>query len=119
LNLKWKLELRMNIIAKPATSTAVFLVMIGLVAGCSRNKEPETFTGSAEVGTTCVQSAAAAYGVSLDYITITAMVADPTNAYAFAYPGVVQQSTGVSKNFLCRLDADQKFIDVVTWVPKQ
>ena len=108
----------MTLSGRTATLAIAVTAALGVVSGCSK-KAPETFTGSAEVGKACVEKAAAAYQVSLNYITISPLIADPSRSYAFAYPGVVQQSSGVSKNFLCRLDAEKNFVDIVTWVPKK
>ena len=82
-------------------------------------KKPETFTGSAEVGKECVENAAAAYGVSLSYITLEPLTTDPSGNYAYAYQGAAAQSSGVETKFLCRLNENKAFVDIVTWVPRK
>jgi hypothetical protein len=111
------MELEMYLSKISKTSTTTMLIALGIVSACSR-REPETFTASAEIGTTCVQNASEVYGVSLDYVTITALVEDPSGAYAYAFPGVVTKAAGASTEFLCRLDENRNFVDVVTWIPR-
>ena len=90
---------------------------LGALAACSQGDEaPETFTGSAEVGRECVEAASKVYGVSLDYISLEPLVRDPSGAYSFAYPGLATRSAGRTTNFLCRLDANQAFVDIATVV---
>jgi hypothetical protein len=94
------------------------IIAVAAVSACTK-KAPETFTGDAEVGKTCVESAAAAYGVSLNYITLNPLTADPSGSYAYAYQGIASESSGVEKTSLCRLDENKRYVDIVTWVPKK
>lgn len=88
------------------------------LSACAQ-KKPETFTGSAEAGKECVETAAKTYGVSLSYITLEPLTADPSGSYAYAYQGTASQSSGVETKFLCRLNENKAFVDIVTWVPRK
>jgi hypothetical protein len=87
-----------------------------ILSGCGP-KEPETFTGSAEVGKQCVEEAARSYQVTLDYITLDPLTRDPSGTHEYAYRGVARQSSGTEKVFLCRLDGEKAFVDIVTFAP--
>lgn len=90
------------------------VVCLGLAA-CSRNDDVVVAQATAAEGTECVNRAAEAYGVELQYINLGPIGSDPSNAYPFAIPGTVERAAGQSTTFLCRLGADRQLIDVVTF----
>ena len=103
---------------KMASPAIALIVIVAAVSACTK-KAPETFQGSAEIGKTCVENAASAFDVSLSYVTLNPLTADPSGGYSYAFEGVASQSSGVDTKFLCRLDENKSYVDIVTWVPKK
>ena len=87
---------------------------LAALAGCGGDDGPVAPAGNAQVAKDCVENASKAYGVALEYITLGDLEPDPSGGYAYAYRGQAALSSSATRDFLCRLDANQAFVDIAT-----
>ena len=101
------MKARLALIAIATAATAL--------AGCAREDAPAIAATTAAEGIECVNRAAAAYDVGLEYINLGPIEEDHTGAFTFAIPGTAERAAGQTTTFLCRLDANRTLVDIVTF----
>jgi hypothetical protein len=94
------------------TATAA---VVAALAGCAREEAPTIAATTAAEGVECVNRAAEAYQVGLEYINLGPIEEDRTGAFTFAIPGTAARAAGQTTTFLCRLDANRTLVDIVTF----